>query len=50
MPQTQSKDLRHDLDLTTEELKQLLDLAHQVKQHPARFSQALAGTLSEPAI
>jgi ornithine carbamoyltransferase len=40
---TKSKDLRHDLDLTTDELVHLLELTHHVKEKPAHYAQALAG-------
>ena len=36
-------DLLRDLDLTTDELNHLLDLAVEVKQAPGEFAQALAG-------
>ena len=36
-------DLLRDLDLTTDELNHLLDLAVEVKQTPGEFAQALAG-------
>ncbi len=35
--------LRHDLDLSTDQLVQLLDLAQQMKQSRSRFSSALKG-------
>ncbi len=35
--------LRHDLDLSTDQLVQLLDLAEQMKQSRARFASALKG-------
>ena len=35
--------LRSDLDLTAESLRAVLDLAHEVKQTPARFSKTLEG-------
>jgi len=35
--------LTRDLDLTDEELSTLLDLTARVKNHPARFAQALTG-------
>lgn len=36
-------DLASDLDLTTEELRRLLQLAHHVKRDPAAFAHALDG-------
>lgn len=36
-------DLKSDLDLSTEELRSLLDLATKVKRTPARYNTALAG-------
>lgn len=38
-----AQDLKSDLDLTTEELLELLDLAGQMKRSPARFTSALKG-------
>ncbi|MBS1856852.1 MAG: ornithine carbamoyltransferase [Acidobacteria bacterium] len=38
-----SPDLLHDLDLTTDELVYLLDLAAQVKESPAAYARALEG-------
>jgi len=38
-----ASDLTSDLDLSTEELVQLLDLALAVKRTPARYAQTLAG-------
>ena len=35
--------LRHDLDITTEQLNAVLDLAQQVKQSPRRYAAALDG-------
>jgi ornithine carbamoyltransferase len=35
--------LRSDLDLTAESLRAVLDLAHEVKRTPARFSKTLEG-------
>lgn len=35
--------LRHDLDLSTDDLVRLLDLTHQVKQSRPRFASALKG-------
>ncbi len=40
---TKSKDLRNDLDLTTDELVHLLELTHHLKKKPAHYAQALAG-------
>ena len=37
------RDLRHDLDLSVEEVEQLLELAVQVKSNPARYASALRG-------
>jgi len=39
----QGKDLRHDLDLSVEEVIYLLDLASDVKQNPGRYANLLAG-------
>jgi ornithine carbamoyltransferase len=39
----QSPDFATDLDISTEEIVRLLDLAQQVKRTPSRFSTALAG-------
>ena len=36
-------DVRHDLDLSTDDLVRLLDLTHQVKQSRPRFASALKG-------
>jgi ornithine carbamoyltransferase len=38
-----ARDLLHDLDLTTDELVYLLDLAAQVKSAPATYARALEG-------
>ncbi len=38
-----SPDLTCDLDLSTDEVIQILDLADGVKRHPARYDRALAG-------
>jgi ornithine carbamoyltransferase len=38
-----ARHLAHDLDLSTEALTQLLDLAAQIKRTPQRFAQTLAG-------
>src|SRR5437764_7118369 len=40
---THASDFLHDLDLTTDELLYLLDLADQVKAAPGRYSRALDG-------
>jgi len=40
---TNASDLLHDLDLTTDELLYLLDLADEVKAAPARYARALDG-------
>ncbi|MEO8131048.1 MAG: ornithine carbamoyltransferase [Bryobacteraceae bacterium] len=37
------QDLTTDLDLSTDELLELLDLAHKVKATPARYAKALSG-------
>jgi ornithine carbamoyltransferase len=39
----ESRSVTHDLDLATEEVVYLLDLALEVKRDPTAFSQALAG-------
>jgi len=39
----QASDLTQDLDLTQEELVQLLDLARKVKAAPSRFAKSLSG-------
>lgn len=39
----QSGHVRSDLDLTTEELRYVLDLTRQVKRNPGRFTTALSG-------
>ena len=44
-PRLRSGDLTTDLDITAEELRQLLDLADRVKRHPGRFRQALRGRI-----
>lgn len=41
--QPMPKHLLCDLDLTVEALRQLLDLAAQIKRTPARFAKTLAG-------
>ena len=38
-----AQDLTCDLDLSPEELLDLLDLTHKVKISPARYAQALSG-------
>jgi len=38
-----AQDLTCDLDLSTEELLDLLDLTHKVKNSPARYAKALSG-------
>ena len=38
-----ASDFISDLDLSNEELLQLLDLAQQVKSHPARYAHSLSG-------
>src|SRR5579862_1518330 len=38
-----SPDFTRDLDLSQDELAALLELTHQIKSHPSRFSTALAG-------
>jgi ornithine carbamoyltransferase len=43
MPMPFAKHLRSDLDLTPESLRTVLDLAHEVKRTPARFSKSLSG-------
>jgi ornithine carbamoyltransferase len=43
MPIPFAKHLRSDLDLTPESLRAVLDLAHEVKRTPARFSKTLSG-------
>jgi ornithine carbamoyltransferase len=40
-----SRNLTRDLDLTQVELEALLDLAAEVKRHPARYAQALDGII-----
>ncbi len=42
-PPLQAPDLRSDLDLTTEELVRLIDLADQLKRDPAAYAHALDG-------
>jgi ornithine carbamoyltransferase len=43
MPMPFAKHLTSDLDLTPESLRTVLDLAHEVKRTPARFSKTLSG-------
>jgi ornithine carbamoyltransferase len=43
MPTPFAQHLTSDLDLTPESLRAVLDLAHEVKRTPARFSKSLAG-------
>jgi ornithine carbamoyltransferase len=43
LPKAGACDFIRDLDLSQDELLQLLDLAQQVKSSPARFAKALAG-------
>ncbi len=43
LPAIAAGDLASDLDLTSAELKDLLELASEVKRHPGRYSRALAG-------
>lgn len=43
LPVTFAKHLTSDLDLNSESLRALLDLAHQVKRTPARFAKSLTG-------
>jgi ornithine carbamoyltransferase len=40
---TQTRDLRSDLDLSTDELHQVLDLTESVKRTPGKYTRALAG-------
>jgi ornithine carbamoyltransferase len=42
-PRPRVTGLRHDLDLSVEQLTRVLDLAHQVKQSRQRFGSALKG-------
>lgn len=44
-PRVRSGDLTSDLDLTSAELRTLLDLAAEVKRHPSRFRLALRGRI-----
>src|SRR6266478_2210897 len=39
----QSPDFASDMDISTDEIVRLLDLAQQVKRTPSRFSSALSG-------
>ncbi len=43
IPALSAKHLRSDLDLSPEALRAVLDLAHEVKRTPGRFSKSLAG-------
>src|SRR3984957_15626189 len=43
MPMPFAKHLTSDLDLTPESLRAVLDLAHEVKRTPSRFTKTLAG-------
>jgi ornithine carbamoyltransferase len=43
LPKIGSPDFIRDLDLSQDELLALLDLTHQVKSNPTRFSKALSG-------
>ncbi len=43
LPKVGVSDFIRDLDLSQDELLALLDLTHQVKTNPARFSRALSG-------
>ncbi|MEZ5355116.1 MAG: ornithine carbamoyltransferase [Bryobacteraceae bacterium] len=43
VPRIAAGDLRRDQDLTVDELRQLLDLAHDIKKYPERYRTALAG-------
>jgi ornithine carbamoyltransferase len=43
MPTPFAKHLTSDLDLTPESLRAVLDLAHEVKRTPGRFTKTLAG-------
>ena len=43
MPMPFAKHLTSDLDLTPDSLRTVLDLAHEVKRTPARFSKTLTG-------
>ncbi|MCL4852498.1 MAG: ornithine carbamoyltransferase, partial [Bryobacteraceae bacterium] len=38
-----AQDFARDLDLSTEEVTNLLELAREMKRHPARFRTALSG-------
>ncbi|MCX7603767.1 MAG: ornithine carbamoyltransferase, partial [Bryobacteraceae bacterium] len=44
-PRVRSGNLTSDLDITAEELRQLLDLAERVKRHPERYRLALRGRI-----
>jgi ornithine carbamoyltransferase len=43
IPAPSAKHLRSDLDLSPSALRAVLDLAHEVKRNPARFTKALTG-------
>lgn len=43
LPRIQAGHLRHDLDLTASELKQLIELARALKRQPERYRHALSG-------
>ncbi|HVO99031.1 MAG TPA: ornithine carbamoyltransferase [Bryobacteraceae bacterium] len=43
IPEPFAKHFRSDLDLSAEALRAVLDLAHEVKRNPGRFSKTLAG-------
>lgn len=43
IPAPSAKHLRSDLDLSAEALRAVLDLAHEVKRTPGRFTKSLAG-------
>jgi len=43
IPKVQARHLKTDLDLTTEELRSLLQLTAQVKRHPQRYAHKLSG-------
>src|SRR5581483_436425 len=43
LPSTEAPGLRHDLDLSTGQLNQLLDLTQQIKHSRQRYASALKG-------
>src|SRR5580693_6053132 len=43
LPRIAALDFTRDLDISQDELLALLDLTHQLKAHPGRFTTALAG-------